>query len=208
MLQALLHPILYVLDHILEDPYDTILTVVPNLAYFIADNNGGSLLQASVDRILFALNSVVGSVTGEADLVSIDVTEMIDTLLRSLNLGINIDFMIQLRVGTLTPYTSLNGHSAFYVSVNRYDSADLLTTVLRQLFSSARNSTIRNGMVDLIADVMGLGSFGRFVVRTSLNVVFGIGQIIPGSQAVGMRLVFTMMRLLMALSPVISWFVR
>ena len=209
MLEALLHPVLFAVETLVEHPINTLLTVVPNLAYFISCNGSGSLLQETVGRLLFPIDSVIYTVLGESGLLNmldVDLTQLIDNGLRSLGLpNINIDFLLELRLGTLTAFTSLNGHQARYVRVSRYDQADLLTTLLRQVFSTMRDANARRLLVDLIGDALGLGPICRFLVRAMLSVTFFFGRWLPNSTAIAMRFTFGLMRLIMWMMPLLNW---
>jgi hypothetical protein len=196
--------VFYALDLLLDEPFNAIMTVLPNLAYFLADDgSGSSLLQQSIDRAIFALDSVVGSVMGENALFSIDVTGIIDDLLRSLNLGLCINLLSQLHIGTLTEYASLSGYAARYVSVTRNDQADVLTIVLRQLLNSARDRATRINIAEVIGHAIGLGAFGRWILRVSLHAVFFIERPFARGTEILIRLLFITMRIV---TPIIGWF--
>jgi hypothetical protein len=175
-LQMMLKPVIYALEKLVTEPVDSLMKLLPNLAYFTTPAGGGSsLLQESLDRVLFAAESVLGSVTGSAGrLFTLDVNAMLDDLLRPLGIaGLDSSLLARFRVGSCVEYTSLSGGgTARYLSVlTDQDRADLLTVILTVLITVVQDGQNREKLVTMLTDLIIPSGFGRTLLHWFIHLV-------------------------------------
>ena len=140
MISAVIDPILYLLNKLATDPVNTIMQVLPNLAYFISDAKGPSLLQQAIDKILHPLAPVMPLLSDQLDVdlsvvTDVKLGDLLNGILGGVLNGLTIE---QLVVGDITPFsdTALRALGVFNTAANgaRYvdvDAADLLAEILR-----------------------------------------------------------------------------
>ncbi|MDR1734565.1 MAG: hypothetical protein LBR73_06795, partial [Oscillospiraceae bacterium] len=157
--KALIDPLIALFDRFAKTPVSTLLNTLPNLAYFIGEYNGKSLLQQSIDNLLcpvhtvleaigFPLNSFLngGKLPGDSgytDIRSLGVNAMLDAILADIEvLNTNGTYSLaSLLYGTLTafaaPYNAVDiGGNASYVDAAQADILCILlsnTGILEQL---------------------------------------------------------------------------
>ena len=140
MISAVVDPILYLLNKLATDPISTIMQVLPNVAYFISDAKGPSLLQQAIDKILHPLAPMMPLLSDQLNVDLSVVTDLklgdqLNGILGGVLNGLTIE---QLAVGEITPFsdTVLRALGVFNTAANgaRYvdvDVADLLAEILR-----------------------------------------------------------------------------
>jgi len=166
-IEAILNPLIYLMDRLVSDPWDTLLTILPNVAYFVSSG----LLQESLDNMLYAVTSVVDAMSAEP-LLELDAVALINGMLDELPFN-NIDFGIlhRLIVGTPSAYTSRSGWQGFFVAIaSDNDRADLTTAILRELLNLIQNDQQnRLFVIDAIADALTSNNFTRTLMRWGLQ---------------------------------------
>ncbi|MDR0884442.1 MAG: hypothetical protein LBN05_07550 [Oscillospiraceae bacterium] len=178
-LQAVLDPILLAVEQLLTDPVNTLLTLLPNIAYFINDANGDSLLQQSLDRILFSINTVVEEALLTDTLqgaigqwpIKISVSAILEDLIGGLNLPISAAGVIEgLIIGELKDYTSASGAPAKYiVSKDNGDRGAVLTAILRIAINAVVTEENRLKVLDLLVNTLNLSGTAYAVVNQTLK---------------------------------------
>jgi hypothetical protein len=202
--EALLHPLLYTIETLVTNPLDNLLLMLPNLSYFLTpDGNGDSLLQQCVDRVLYPLNNILSSVSETT--IEIDSVAMLDDLLKSLGIaGLDMKLIAQLRIGTLTQYTSISGIDARYIRLDSdSDWADLLTVLLRAFVDVLKDSKNRAPLIDLLANALGLSGFSKMLLGWKVNMVLWAISIFPNGTDMSLRFTLGMAKLMMFFMPVI-----
>ncbi|MCL2445593.1 MAG: hypothetical protein FWD06_02350, partial [Oscillospiraceae bacterium] len=202
-LEAILNPLIYLIDRLVSDPWDTVLAILPNVAYFMSSG----LLQESLDNTLYALTSVV-DIVGAEPLFELNIVAMINDMLDDLPLNIDFDIFNRLIVGTPSAYTSLSGWQGYFIAiVDDNDRADLVTVVLRELLSLVMDDAEnRNFVVDAIANAL-MPGFGNRLLRWNLQ--FTLWQFrVWGSigQNSMLRHLMIIVRVINLLWRPISWF--
>lgn len=184
---AIVKPIIYLLDTLAAAPAETLLKVLPNIAYFISDANGAenSLLQQSINNILAPLNTVfeyipmlkgeVNKLLGDLDLGALGLGTMLNGLLDGVSLKLE-DFI----VGEVTVFdgdyknVGVSGENDNRASYIKSDAADLLTQLLDKL-----------GVFKLLEGEEGGTNLSGLISLLNAGPPQAPGHIIYGTQGVG-----------------------
>jgi len=99
LLLNILNPIIGFVDKVLENPFDTITAVLPNVAYFI-DNNGiaqllNNLLSPITHNLLDALTENNVNIDDILAALNLDLGKLISSLIKD-NLGADVSFTLKL----------------------------------------------------------------------------------------------------------------
>ena len=210
-IEALLHPLLYAIETLVIDPMDSLLLLLPNLAYFVTPDDGeDSLLQQCLDRVLYPVNSLLGSVTGADTLLEIDTARLLDEALKSLEVtGLDMNLIAQLRIGKLTQYASAADADAWYIRLDAdEDKADFLTVLLRAFVDVLKNEENRDKVVDLLADALGLSGFAKTLLGWKLSTGLWLLSALPNGTDMSLRLTLGLAKLMMFFLPAIQWIQR
>jgi len=208
-IDALLHPLLYAIETLVSgQPLDNLLLILPNLSYFITPDKGDSLLQQSIDRLLYPVNSILG-IMDETPL-ALDTAQLLDDALKSMGIaGLDMKLLAQLRIGRLVEYTSMAGTQARYIRLDaNADKADLLTVLLRAFVDVLKDPKNRAKVTDLLADALGLTGFGKTLLGWKLGMSLGILSSFPNGTDMGLRFTLGLAKMMMFFMPMIQLFQR
>ena len=204
-LDAILHPLLFAVEKIVTNPAENLLSLLPNVCYFVSDGAAvKSPLMQCVDRLLFPLNNVIGAVMGDNGLLSfeLDVMGMLDTMLKDLNIGLDAGIIRNLILNTGTDYASYSGYTGRYLYVGPLDRADMLTIVMRYVVEHLKDKGKRAQVLDLLAGSMNLNGFNKGLLKWVLDNMFFWIKLNGTDWALSM--IRCLLRLLMSFAPLIA----
>ncbi|MDR0531444.1 MAG: hypothetical protein LBG83_05200, partial [Oscillospiraceae bacterium] len=184
-LNAILHPLFYLVEQVVSKPVDTIISILPNLCYFMSENTQAqdSPLQQSLDRLTYSLNYLlnevgVGKLLGielgsseGGSMVRLSVRELLDGVIAGIGLkfNINLDHLI---VGKLVDYVSISGGNAKYVSVKEKGArGDLLTALIRIIIQIYTDPANRDFILNFLLNSIGLKGLTFNAVKSFLIVI-------------------------------------
>lgn len=208
-IEALLAPILAAAELLVSAPSQNLLKLLPNLAYFTGQNStGSSLLQDSLDRVLYAVNSLVGSLTGSSGrLVTLDISAMLDDLLGSLGLkGLDSSLLDKLRIGTAVEYHTLSGggKGKYLALASEQDRADMITVLLRTLVGIVQDDTNREQIIQLLADaIIPAGNVGNNTLKLYLRSTLWWHRLLGTDYSLDR--IHALSRIIRIFMPVILW---
>ena len=152
---AIIDPLLDLVDRVANDPVNTLLDILPNALYFIQCGN----LQTSVENALqsvFVLLDTIRPIYNLSFDLNLDLQQIVLDLLANLEvngqkLNLKIPFLTdftQLCVGTVTPYESASGKTAY--RLENVDRADFVTVLMRNVVDLIFYQDNINAIVDLV----------------------------------------------------------
>lgn len=161
-LNAILTPILNLVDRIYENPIDTIIDILPNLLYFI-DCGGLQTAVENTAKAAFVLLDTVRPVYNISFDLNLNLQQIILDLLANIEvngqkLNLKIPFLndlSMLMVGTVTPYDSKSDLEPCYMLMNT-DKADFVTVLMRNVVDLIFYEENQKVITDLIANQVGL----------------------------------------------------
>lgn len=161
-LNAILTPILNLVDRIYENPIDTIIDILPNLLYFI-DCGGLQTAVENTAKAAFVLLDTVRPVYNINFNLNLNLQQIILDLLANIEvngqkLNLKIPFLNDLSllmVGTVTPYDSKSNLEPCYM-LKDTDKADFVTVLMRNVVDLIFYEENQKVITDLIANQAGL----------------------------------------------------
>ncbi|MGN1419713.1 MAG: hypothetical protein ACI4W6_10320 [Acutalibacteraceae bacterium] len=139
MVEAVLSPVLNLVDSVSDDPINKIVDLLPNILYFIS--YGG--LEQAIDNLLEPVYVVLDVIRPIADVnltVNLGIEELLADLLAQAcdGAGIKIPGYSELSsavmaLGTMQQYTSANGSQAVKLVVEDSLTAEFVTVILRMV---------------------------------------------------------------------------
>ncbi|MCM1544469.1 MAG: hypothetical protein NC110_04135, partial [Ruminococcus sp.] len=138
MVKAVLNPILALIDEISADPINVIISLLPNILYFV--DFGG--LQMAIDNILepvYVVLDVVRPVYNIDLTVNLSLDEIITDLLAKADIksiGYSDISTVVKSLGTVTEYKSANGSTATSLVVEESLTPEFITVLLRMVIST------------------------------------------------------------------------
>ena len=197
-LEAIVAPVLYLLEVIVEDPVDSVLLLLPNLAYFLT----AGLLDDALENTLYGLNDLLAAIPG-VDPIELNVEELLDDLISDLGfVNLNVQTLRGLLVGQVINYTSLSGHQAIHLAVLcERDRADLLTALLRTLIGVIQSDPInRDILITLLVDAI---APGNLLLRWTLQFTFWVHRVLGAN--ITLFSLFTLVRFVNFFWTPIQW---
>ncbi|MBQ3136972.1 MAG: hypothetical protein IJB74_05750 [Clostridia bacterium] len=187
LLTSILNPLLDRVDVILEAPADEILAMLPNLIYFINSNGVDTVVKNTLNAV-YALLAAIEPIAKidlyeliGVDLAVIDFEWLLDKLLEVIKDATgyeftveDIDYILELTVGKLEAYDSLNGKTAYkmvYSEGEIGDSKELVVVVLRLIVTFIANENNAELLVGLLRDNLGMSAEVEEFVRGLLTVL-------------------------------------
>ncbi len=187
LLTSILDPLLDRVDVIIEAPADEILAMLPNLIYFINSNGVDTVVKNTLNAVyslLAAIEPIAKIDLYELigiDLAVIDFEWLIDKLLEVIANATgyeftveDINYIVELTVGKLESYKSLNGKTAYkmvYAEGEIGDSKELVIVVLRLIVTFIANENNAELLVGLLRDNLGMCAEVEEFVRGLLTVL-------------------------------------
>ena len=173
-LSAILTPILNLLEEIYTDPINKVFEILPNLLYFI-NNDGLQVCVENTAQAIFVLLDTVRPIYSVDFSLNLDLTQLVIDALAGLEIdgqpvNLKIPFLYDLNmltVGTVTPYTSKSGETAY--RLENVDQADFVTMILRNVIEIAFYEDNINTVADLIANKVGMSEDLQKGLREVLN---------------------------------------
>lgn len=173
-LSAILKPVLNLLEEIYTDPVNKVFEILPNLLYFI-NNDGLQVCVENTAQAIFVLLDTVRPIYSVDFSLNLDLTQLVIDALAGLKINgepvnLKIPFLYDLNmltVGTVTPYTSKSGETAY--RLENVDKADFVTVILRNVVEIAFYEDNINIVADLIANKVGMSDQLKQSLRDVLN---------------------------------------
>lgn len=173
-LSAILKPVLNLLEEIYTDPVNKVFEILPNLLYFI-NNDGLQVCVENTAQAIFVLLDTVRPIYSIDFSLNLDLTQLVINALAGLKINgepvnLKIPFLYDLNmltVGTVTPYTSKSGETAY--RLENVDKADFVTVILRNVVEIAFYEDNINSVADLIANKVGMNDQLKQSLRDVLN---------------------------------------
>jgi len=224
-LKALLNPLLYAVDEVVANPLESMIKLLPNIAYFtsVKNANGKTPLEQSLNNALYAATSLIGLVTGApadaggllallgVDFDIEDIGGLLDGLLLDAigipNLGSTL--LKNLMVGTPVAYDSLSGSRAIYLSLETAeDRADLLTVLLRTLIELVQgNKETREAVVKMLTNlIIPENQFGNRALHWGIHFILWVSRLL-GTELTLERFQ-RMVHFLSWFMPIIRWVMK
>ena len=185
IITALINPILDRVDEILAAPADEILSILPNLIYFINSNGVDTVVKNTLNAVYTLLNAIepiakvdLYEIIG-LDLATIDFDWLFDKLLEIIKDATGYEFdaldanaIVELTVGTLESYTSLNGKTAYRMIYQSAEAkGEMVTVVLRLAITFIMHENNRAMLLGLLRDNLGMSAEAEKYVELLLNII-------------------------------------
>lgn len=185
IITALINPILDRVDEILAAPADEILSILPNLIYFINSNGVDTVVKNTLNAVYTLLNAIepiakvdLYEIIG-LDLATIDFDWLFDKLLEIIKDATGYEFdaldanaIVELTVGTLESYTSLSGKTAYRMIYQSAEAkGEMVTVVLRLAITFIMHENNRDMLLGLLRDNLGMSAEAEKYVELILNII-------------------------------------
>lgn len=185
IITALINPILDRVDEILAAPADEILSILPNLIYFINSNGVDTVVKNTLNAVYTLLNAIepiakvdLYEIIG-LDLATIDFDWLFDKLLEIIKDATGYEFdaldanaIVELTVGTLESYKSLNGKTAYRMIYQSAEAkGEMVTVVLRLAITFIMHENNRAMLLGLLRDNLGMSAEAEKYVELTLNII-------------------------------------
>ena len=185
IITALINPILDRVDEILAAPADEILSILPNLIYFINSNGVDTVVKNTLNAVYTLLNAIepiakvdLYEIIG-LDLATIDFDWLFDKLLEIIKDATGYEFdaldanaIVELTVGTLESYTSLSGKTAYRMIYQSAEAkGEMVTVVLRLAITFIMHENNRAMLLGLLRDNLGMSAEAEKYVELVLNII-------------------------------------
>lgn len=183
--ELILTPVLNLLDKIYRNPVDEVLSLLPNLIYFV---NSGALnvaIKNSAQALFAILDTVRPIVDIKMDL-NFDISKILVEAIAKIEvngkpLGIKVPFLndpTSLLVGRVTPYKSKSGQNLY--KLQNSVEADFTTVVMRNLIEIAFYADNINIFADLIALNINLKPQQTSQLKQILNLLSSLYKQVNG----------------------------
>ncbi len=185
IITALINPILDRVDEILAAPADEILSILPNLIYFINSNGVDTVVKNTLNAVYTLLNAIepiakvdLYEIIG-LDLATIDFDWLFDKLLEIIKDATGYEFdaldanaIVELTVGTLESYTSLSGKTAYRMIYQSAEAkGEMVTVVLRLAITFIMHENNRDMLLGLLRDNLGMSAEAEKYIELILNII-------------------------------------
>ncbi len=163
-IEALLDPIVSLLDRVIDRPVYTVLQILPNLLYFL--HSGG--IKLCIDNLIFPFKGILSQLGMEtaidlSAIESIDVSAIASELMASVDLGITlpaVDMAYFASLGTAVEKQSKRTVGGQYATVT-YIQSDMpalcvsLLRIMAQTIKAPENASLIDTLMETGTDVMG-----------------------------------------------------
>ncbi len=185
LLTAFLNPLLDRVDVIMENPADEILSILPNLIYFINSNGVDTVVKNTLNAVYTLLSAIEPVAKIDLyELIGLDLStltfeKLFDMLLDMIADSTGYEFtamdasaVAELTVGTLESYTSKNGKTAYkMVYQAEAAEAEMVTVVMRLLVTFILHENNQEMLIGLLRDNLGMTAEAEKYVAGVLKVV-------------------------------------
>lgn len=178
LITSILTPLLNRVDEILLDPAEEILSILPNLIYFINSNGVDTVVKNTLNAVYTLLNAIepIAKVDLYAliglDLETLTFEKLFDMLLEMIEkstgyalTAIDASAIVELTTGTLESYTSANGEKAYRMVYQAAEAkGEMVTVVLRLVVVFLTLEKNTDAVIGILENSLGMtGETKRFV---------------------------------------------
>lgn len=185
LLTSILNPLFNRLEVIMENPADEILSMLPNVIYFINSNGLDTCFKNAINSVYTVLNAIEPIAKVDLyDVMGIRLDEitfesLFNMLLELISTNTGYDFsslsadaIEELTVGKLVSYTSANGLKAYkMIYQSNVAKAEMVTVVLRLLVTFIMHDNNREALIGLLKDKCGMSETAEKYVRGVLEAI-------------------------------------
>ena len=173
-LNAILMPLLNLVDEIYNNPVEKIVEILPNLIYFLDCNGLQTCVENAAQAVFVLLDTIRPAYNIRFDL-NLNLQQMVIDLLSNLEvngqkLGLQIPALTNLKsllVGTVMPYDSKSGTTAYRIETA--NKADFVTVLLRSVVEILFYEDNIEAVTGLIASQTGMDDTTRENLFQILN---------------------------------------
>lgn len=185
LLTAILNPLLDRVDVIMENPADEILSILPNLIYFINSNGVDTVVKNTLNAVytlLYAIEPIAKIDLYELiglDLSTLTFEKLFEMLLDMIAESTGYEFsnlsanaVAELTVGTLVSYTSKNGKTAYkMIYQSEVATNEMVTVVMRLIVTFIMHENNQEVLIGLLKDTFGMTADAEKYVRGVLDTI-------------------------------------
>lgn len=178
-------PLFNRLDEIMKNPADEILSILPQVIYFVNSNGLDTCFKNVLHSVYGILNAIEPLVKVDLyDLIGIRLDEATFESLFALALtkieektgqkleGISIDTFLELTVGKLVSYTSKNGEKAYKMIYQSSTSkAEMVTIVERLAITFLMNGQNREKVLTILKEKCNMSADAEKYVKATLDLL-------------------------------------
>ncbi len=184
LITSILTPLLDRVDVIMEDPAEAILSMLPDLIYFINSNGIDTVVKNTLNAVYTLLNAI-------EPIAKIDIYELIGLDLSTLTFEKLFEMLIdmiaestgyrfstldasavaELSVGTLVSYTSKNGKTAYkMIYQSEGAEAEMVTVVMRLVITFIMHENNREMLLGLLRDNLDMNEDAEMYIRSIFDM--------------------------------------
>ncbi len=185
ILTAFLDSLLDRVDVIMANPADEILSMLPNLIYFINSNGVDTVVKNTLNAVYTLLSAIEPVAKIDLyELIGLDLStltfeKLFDMLLDMIAESTGYEFtamdasaVAELTIGTLQSYESKNGKTAYkMVYQSEGAESEMVTVVMRLLVTFIMHENNQEMLIGLLKDNLGMTADAEKYVRGVLKVV-------------------------------------
>lgn len=185
VLTSILDPLFDRIDVIMENPADEILSMLPNLIYFINSNGVDTVVKNTLNAVYTLLAAIEPIAKIDLyELIGLDLStltfeKLFDMLLDMIAESTGYEFsnlgasaVAELTVGTLVSYNSLNGKTAYKMIYQSEVAAnEMVTVVMRLMVTFIMHENNREMLIGLLRDYFNMTADAEKYVRGILDTL-------------------------------------
>ncbi len=185
LLTSILNPLLDRVDEIMVDPAEEILSMLPNLIYFINSNGVDTVVKNTLNAVYALLDAI-------EPIAKIDLYEIIGLDLSTLTFeklfemlldmiadatgyrfeNLNASAVSELTIGTLVSYESANGKTAYRMIYQSEEAkTEMVTVVMRLIVTFIMHENNQEILLGLLRDHLGMTADAEKYVRGVLDTI-------------------------------------
>lgn len=187
LITSILTPLLDRVDEILLNPAEEILSILPNLIYFINSNGVDTVVKNTLNAVYTLLNAI-------EPIAKIDLYELIGLDLETLTFeklfdmaiemiaeatgyeltALHADAIVELTTGTLESYTSANGLTAYRMVYQAAEAkGEMVTVVLRLAVKFLALEKNVDAIIGILENNLGMTADAKKYVEGVLTAIVG-----------------------------------
>ncbi len=185
LLTSILTPLLDRVDEIIANPAEEILSILPNLIYFINSNGVDTVVKNTLNAVYTLLNAIEPIAKVDLyeliglDLETLTFEKLFDMILELIAeatgyelTAIHADAIVELTTGTLESYTSANGKTAYRMVYQAAEAkGEMVTVVLRLAITFLAMEKNVDAVMGILKDSLGMSAEVEEFVRGLLTVI-------------------------------------
>ena len=187
LITSILNPLLDRVDEILLNPADEILSILPNLIYFINSNGVDTVVKNTLNAVYTLLNAIepIAKVDLYAliglDLETLTFEKLFDMAIELISeatgyelTALHADAIVELTTGTLESYTSANGLTAYRMVYQAAEAkGEMVTVVLRLAIKFLALEKNVDAIIGILENNLGMSADAKKYVEGVLTAVVG-----------------------------------